>query len=600
MTVSVSTNKVSYAGNGSTTAFAFAFPITAEADLRVVLRDSAGDETVKTLTTHYTVSASPWASGGSITMLTAPASGETLLIKSQIAYTQGVDLRDGDALPAETLEGALDRNVRLIQQVAELSERAVTLQEVTALTGLTLPDPTAGTVLYSADGLTLLWGALSTLTGSPIVTPIAVIDGGTGGITAAAARTNLGEGAGGSFFTKLHAFGQTVSPTVTDDSGDGYSVGSHWYDITANIIYDCIDASVGAAIWLAFVTNSGPAFKNRITNGDARIDQRNAGAAVVVNTTANFFGADMWRGFGQAADGVFSIARSTATPPTGFSHFFRATITTADAAIGAGQTYGLELPIEGFNASDFAFGGAGAQTVTLSFRVRSSLTGAFSGALANAAGNRTYPFNYTINAANTWETKTVAIAGDTSGTWPADSSKWGRIYLDLGAGATFRAAASAWTATANVIGVTGAVSLIGTLAATLDITGVQLEPGSAATEFERIHYGALFARCQRYYEKSFEVSVVPGTATGVGQNGSIANSAGTAEVTCPFKERKRAAPTVTLYDPTSGATTTWRDGGGAARTPSVVNVAEQSFTAIFTTVTASATIGGNWIASAEL
>lgn len=241
--------------------------------------------------------------------------------------------------------------------------------------------------------------------------------------------------------------------------------------------------------------------KNRVINGDVRIDQRNAGVALTVNGTGAFYGPDMWRAFGASADGVFTIARSTSSPPAGFTHFLRATVTTADASIGASQRYCVGTVFEGSNMFDLGFGAAGAKTVTVSFLVRSSLTGNFSGVLSNAAGTRVYPFIFAINSANTWERKSVTIEGDVSGTWPTDVNAWGSLFFDLGAGSSLRSAAGAWTATANVIGATGAVSLIGTLSATFDITGVQLEQGGAATEFERPSVTESMQRCMRYYQR---------------------------------------------------------------------------------------------------
>lgn len=540
MTVAVASNKVLYDGNGGTTVFAFAFPILAETDLRVVLRDTAGDETVKELTTDYTVSASPWTSGGSITMVTAPASGETLLIKREVAATQLVDYRNGDAFPAETHEAALDKLTYLVQQLLEGNTRAVTLQEVTELTGLTLPDPGANTVLYSPDGLTLLWGTLTTLSGSPIVTPVGLSDGGTGASTAAGARANLGENASGSFFTKKHNFSASTAPTVNEDTGDGYSVGSWWFDTTADKVYTCLDATAAAAVWHELIhTDSGPAFKNRVTNGDIVIDQRNSGSAITVNNNATFYGPDMWRGFGVAADGVFTLARSTATPPAGFTHFLRAAVTTADASIPASSGYLISTPFEGFDMLDLGFGAVGAQTITLSFRVRSSLTGTFSGALRNGAGTRSYPFSFDIDAANTWETKSITIAGDTSGTWPTDNTMWGLLQFDLGAGTSLRGSADAWVGS-NIVGVTGAVSLISTLSATFDITGVQLEIGDTATEFERLSIGARAARCERYYQRMGEGNTVFPYVFGYNTAGNgVYNSV-------PFPTRMRATPTVTV------------------------------------------------------
>jgi len=145
-------------------------------------------------------------------------------------------------------------------------------------------------------------------------------------------------------------------------------------------------------------------------------------------------------------------------------------------------TISFRQPIEGFNTADLMFGTANAQTVTLSFWVRSSLTGSFSGALYNSVGNRCYPFSYTISSANTWEQKTVTIAGDTSGTWIGATNGIGLyVNFSLGVGTTYSGTANTW---GTAFSVTGATSLVATNGATLYITGVQLEKGSTATSFD--------------------------------------------------------------------------------------------------------------------
>jgi hypothetical protein len=239
-------------------------------------------------------------------------------------------------------------------------------------------------------------------------------------------------------------------------------------------------------------------FRNRIINGDMRIDQRNAGASITVNNSNINRSVDRWWGSGTASDGVYTMARSTSTPPTGFTNFLRVTVTTADASIGASNTYYIGSTIEGLNVSDLGFGSANAKTITISFLVRSSVTGTFSGSLLNGAENRSYPFTFAISAANTWETKSVTIAGDTTGTWATDNTAGMVLTFDLGNGSNWRATAGSWVG-AGEYGATGAVTLISTLNATFDITGVQLEVGSVATPFERRDYGRELALCQRYY-----------------------------------------------------------------------------------------------------
>jgi len=247
-------------------------------------------------------------------------------------------------------------------------------------------------------------------------------------------------------------------------------------------------------------------FKNRILNGDMRIDQRNAGASLTVNDNAPFYPVDRWQAFGQSGDGVYTIQQST-TAPTGFNNSVIATVTTADASIGSTQTYLIRQRIEGFNFADLGFGTASAKTVTASFWVRSSLTGTFGGALVNGGSDRSNPFTYTISVADTWEYKTVTITGDTTGTWSSDNSTGAMLTFSLGTGTSRLGTPGTWAAV-NYQGATGQTNLIATNGATWYITGVQLEVGSVATPFERRPYGTEFMLCQRYYQTINAVTAI--------------------------------------------------------------------------------------------
>ena len=167
------------------------------------------------------------------------------------------------------------------------------------------------------------------------------------------------------------------------------------------------------------VFNAVGPFTNRIINGDMRIDQRNAGASASLSGLSVTYTLDRWA-VRSDTEGVASVQRST-TAPAGFSNSLLYTVTTADTSLGSTQQYAIQQRVEGFNVADFGWGTANAQTITLSFWVRSSLTGTFGGAISNSAVNRSYPFTYTINTANTFEYKTVTITGDTSGTWLTDN-----------------------------------------------------------------------------------------------------------------------------------------------------------------------------------
>ena len=232
-------------------------------------------------------------------------------------------------------------------------------------------------------------------------------------------------------------------------------------------------------------------FKNRIINGAMVIDQRNAGASV----STNAYVTDRWLAE-QVTDGV-RTAQQVSDAPTGFVKSLKLTTTAADASLAATQYSIVRQGIEGYNIADLMWGTANAQTITISFWVKSTLTGTFGGVVGNNAFNRSYPFTYTISVASTWEQKTVTIAGDTSGTWETTNSAGIQLYFGLGAGTTYSGTAGAWTGS-GLVTATGATSVIGTLNATWQVTGVQLEKGSTATSFDYRPYGTELALCQRY------------------------------------------------------------------------------------------------------
>ena len=244
---------------------------------------------------------------------------------------------------------------------------------------------------------------------------------------------------------------------------------------------------------LVTINGTAPSNRNRIINGDMRIDQRNAGASVT--PTSAIYGLDRWY-CAVSQSSKYSVQRSTVAP-SGFTNSQLATSLSA-YSLAAGDFFALLQPIEGFNFSDLGWGTASAQAVTVSFRVRSSLTGTFVVAIRSGADDAAYPATYTINAANTWETKNITIPGPTTGTFATDNSGAVRVWFSLGIGSTFNATANTW-GSGSALSVAGATSVVGTNGATFYITGVQLEAGTVATPFERRSYGDELARCQRYF-----------------------------------------------------------------------------------------------------
>ena len=338
-------------------------------------------------------------------------------------------------------------------------------------------------------------------------------------------------------------------------------------------------------------------FKNRIINGAMVIDQRNNGASVT--PTDNQYLIDRWSAR-QTTASKFSAQQNSGsvTPPAGFTNYLGMVSLSAYSVLAA-DIFSVRQKIEGFNVFDLGWGSANAQTVTLSFWVRSSLTGTFGGALYNSASNRSYPFSYTISAANTWELETITIAGDTTGTWLTNSSTGLEVNFGLGVGSTFSGTAGAWAAS-DFRSATGATSVVGTSGATFYITGVQLEKGSTATSFDYRPRGTEFALCQRYYYKITEV-----TSNAMGMCASTT----TARLNIVFPTTMRTAPTA-LEQSGTAANYNINTGGSAVNCSAVptflsgtVNNGAVTFTVASGLTTGNGALGrgGDYLAwSAEL
>ena len=235
--------------------------------------------------------------------------------------------------------------------------------------------------------------------------------------------------------------------------------------------------------------------RNRIINGAMTIDQRNT--TISASDSGWQYAVDRWAAYQNISSSKFTLAGSS-TAPTGFTNSLLATSSSA-YSLGASEFFTVRQPIEGFNTADLGWGTANAKTVTLSFWVRSSVTGTFAGFIQNANdGSRTYPFTYTISSANTFEQKSITIAGDTSGTWLTNNGAGPAVCFSMGCGSTYLGTANAWTGS-TIFGVTGQTNLVATNGATWYVTGCQLEVGSTATSFDYLDYGRSLIQCQRYY-----------------------------------------------------------------------------------------------------
>jgi hypothetical protein len=336
-------------------------------------------------------------------------------------------------------------------------------------------------------------------------------------------------------------------------------------------------------------------FKNRIINGEMDIDQRNAGASIT--PTSAQYSVDRWQCFlTQASKYTIQQNAGSVTPPAGFTNYLGVTSTSAYSIVSS-DFFMFRQAIEGLNVADLGWGTANAKTVTVSFWVRSSLTGTFGGTLMNSAADRSYPFTYTISAANTWEYETITIAGDTSGTWLSNTNTGVYLQFGLGVGSTLSGTAGAWTGTSNIFSATGATSVVGTNGATFYITGVQLEVGSTATSFDYRDYGRELILCQRYFQnlhasslggKYISSFVASSTTEGFGVN------------FLPVSMRAEPALAITL----SGGTTKYRFNGGTTdqnsdTNPTIGNTTNISFRLNFSGFTGLTAGNTGWVTNRD-
>jgi len=255
-----------------------------------------------------------------------------------------------------------------------------------------------------------------------------------------------------------------------------------------------IDSSGNVTASQGFVPSTQLSHRNLIINGDFKVWQRGTSGTTAGNTA---YYTDR---FAVTANhsGKFDVAQST-TAPQGFNYSKKLTVNTTKASLSTYDISGIWYKLEGYDAHKLNWGTSNAQDITLSFYVRSSVTGTYSIGIRNTGTyNKSFVSEYTISTADTWERKTINISGETSGTWATTSSGSIEILFSLGTGTGYQSSnLDSWEATSNLSS-SNNVNLVATSSATFYITGVQLEVGSVATPFEHRSYGEELARCQRY------------------------------------------------------------------------------------------------------
>lgn len=336
-------------------------------------------------------------------------------------------------------------------------------------------------------------------------------------------------------------------------------------------------------------------YRNMLTNGEQKIDQRTVGASTTAATFAGIRKTDKWSYFTQTSC-AGTVIQQVADAPAGFTYSTKITIGTG-AAPASGDFNQLQCGVEGIELQNLLYGTANAATTTISFWVKSSVTGTFSVSFVNAAGNRTYLAQYTVSSASTWEKKSVTFAGDTSGTWSTVVGTIGcYVSWDLGSGSTLEGTASTWNA-GGFRRVSTNAKIMPTSSATFQVTAAQWEANGTATTYEHLSYSVELARCQRYYYKTFTQATAP--AQNVGSNtGETYMMAGKAAVSAnryylAFPVVMALAPgTVTAYNP-AAANAQARDIDAGADCSSTVFVASGDRGVLYQTTGAAGTAIGN-------
>lgn len=315
-------------------------------------------------------------------------------------------------------------------------------------------------------------------------------------------------------------------------------------------------------------------------NAGMEISQEIGGAAVTLTGTASLQTKYVVDGVMGAYRGSFVVNAAQVTDaPTGFKNSVKLVVITAEASVGANDELGVLIPIEGVRCTKLGFGAATASAIAIFFWTKVHRTGVYSASLRNGAKTRSYPFNFTVNVADTWEYKSIVIQGDQTGTWAIDTTVGLYLNICIAAGSSRVGSANAW-AGADASGVTSTVNGVAATTDVFQVTGVGSLPlvagvtigdipDSAHSPFLVRAFDDEILRCRRHYRKSYDYGTVPGVAARVGLVGgpyftSPSNYDGP---TFSFGQIMRADPSISYWDGAGGASkvsgltgATWTDG----------------------------------------
>ena len=351
-------------------------------------------------------------------------------------------------------------------------------------------------------------------------------------------------------------------------------------------------------------------FKNLIINGDMSIAQRGT-KAVGGSTGLHYGGCDRLRVYQETTASAYTLSQDTNVPTAqGFAKSFKLDVTTADASLTAGDRVDLIYRFEGQELQHIKKGTSSAESLTLSFWVSSPKTGTHICEMYDSDNARQISKSYTVSSANTWEKKTITFEGDTSGALNNDNNLSLQISWWLMAGSNYTSGtlSTSWTSNTNANRAVGQVNVMDSTSNNFYLTGVQLEVGTSASDFEFLPYDVNLQRCQRYFEQTYAMGTATGTATGTGSSRVSGTTDGSSNITYnqPFRVVKRTTPTITTYNG-GGTSGVWNYvRSGAAGTVSTNNwTTNDKLVGLYWTIGsgwnfAIAQTEGHWVADAEL
>lgn len=425
--------------------------------------------------------------------------------------------------------------------------------------------------------------------------------------------------------TGAATFSSTLAVTGTTTLSDGLAVtgivnATGGFEIGGNSIYTspaltgsptaptqaAADNSTKIAT-TAFVTTAvsnivGSPNQNKLINAFMEIDQANEGASVSLTSGTPSYIVDGWQAEFGGASGAVVSAQRVPSAPTGYPNSLKITVSTGGTFAASSFLY-VRQPVEADNLVDTGFGASGAQSLGLTFWLISSISGVYSGAIQNYANTRSYPFNVTLSAANTWQKFTVIIPGDTGGTW-VSSGSGGGLYLIIAAvgGTTFQGTPNAWAFANTFATSSNTNSLLSTSGATFQVGPAKLEVSTAVTPLVQLQPQQNLALCQRYYEKSYNPGTAPGTASSLSGSFSWLFPVGTSGQISVRHSTKRIQPTVSTYSASTGTIgDAWDASNSVDRAINLIDGGNNGFIAQLTSPPAViCLLQMHWVADARL